>query len=202
MLDKRLPERTPGPAMLPPDPDDEFTVPAALYCDAIRFLREAVEAPPQQGNESYDCYLRASLFSAFAALEAQLNQAAYAHAKSHAAVLQGFTLDVLEERESVLDEKGNIIRKVKYYPFESRFSFLVSFLSGKEFDRSGSLWRGLRAAKALRDSWMHPKAPQNNDSLTIPAIRAALMSVRDALVKLSEMMGVAPPLWLLANDVP
>jgi len=202
MIDKRRPEQTPGPANLPADPNDDFTIPAALYCDAILFLREGIETLQRQCDASTERYLRASLYSSFAALEAQLNQIAYAHARSHAATIDKLTLDVLEERESVLDEKGNIVRKKKYYPFESRFSFLVAFLSGKEFDRSGSLWQGLRAAKGLRDTWTHPKPPLNSGSLTVSLTRAALMSVRETLVRVSDLMGVEPPLWLLTNEIP
>jgi hypothetical protein len=96
MPDKRLPERTPGSATLPPDPGDDFTIPATLYIDAIQFLKESIEALARQSDEDSKRYLRAALYSGFAAFEAQLNQAAYAHAYSHAAQLQGVTLDVLK----------------------------------------------------------------------------------------------------------
>lgn len=202
MADKRKPQPTIGPAMLPQDKNDDFTVPAALFCDAIAFLSAACDAEARGERHLTERNLRATLFSAFAALEAQLNQIALAHANTHRNELDGFTLDVLEERESTIDEQGNIVRKTKFYPFEARFSFLVYFITGKDFDRGSALWQGLKSAKALRDTWTHPKPPFDSWALDIPSTRLALISIRDSLQKINDMLDVPPPAWLIVNEIP
>lgn len=202
MADKKKPRQTPGQALLPQDRNDDFTVPASLYCDAIGFLAEAYDAEAHGDRHLTERNLRATLFSAFAALEAQLNQAAFAHAHTHRDMLDSFTLDVLEERESTVDEQGNIVRRTKFYPFEARFSFLVYFITGKDFDRSGALWQGLKSAKALRDTWTHPKPPFDSWALNVPSARLALVSIRDTLVMIQDMLEAPPPPWLTVNMIP
>lgn len=202
MADKRKPKITPGNGLLPSDPKDDFTLPATLYCDAIAFLREAIEARERIDQDVAARSIRAALFCGFAAFEAQLNQIAFAHAHAHRLELDGITLDVLEERESIIDEQGSIVRRTKFYPFESRFFFLVHFLTGRDFNRSGELWQGLKAAKGLRDAWTHPKPPFDSWSLDVPSVRIALMSIRDTLIEISNMLEIDPPNWLSANEIP
>lgn len=202
MANKRKPQQTPGIAYLPQEDNDDFTVPATLYCDALVFLSEACDAEARGDRDISERNLRATLFSAFAALEAQLNQAARAHAHTHREKLDSITLDILEECESTIDEKGNVVRRTKFFPFEARFSFIVHFITGKEFARGGALWQGLKAAKALRDSWTHPKPPFDSWSLNASTTRHAVTSIRDTIKTISTMLGVSPPPWLIVNEIP
>lgn len=191
---KRKPETTPGVAFIPKENGviDDFTLPATLYFDSIFFFKQAVES---KDSSSKNRYLRAALFSAFSFFEAQLNQVAYAHGRTHSDKLEQITRDLLEEMETTVDDKGIIIRKKRYYSLEARFSFLSLFLSGKEFDRSGLLWQKFVECKDERDLWVHPK-PLFSSELTVEKIKLVIVTLREIFIQLSNMMNTEPPLWL------
>jgi hypothetical protein len=182
----RPPQRTGG------QPNDDFTLPPALYWDAVYFVEQA------RLNSGYtqDRFLRAALYAAFASFEATLNQAAFGHAAAHASVLGQIERDVLEERETIVDDRGHIVRRTKYYPLEARLSFLALFLSGQDFDRGTALWTRFREARQLRDEWTHPKPPFDTWSLTVSQVEQAIATLKEVLVELSRLMGEDPPLWL------
>ena len=181
-------------------PNDDFTLPAALYYDAIHHYEAAECANMRADTCACDRFLRSSLLAAFSFFEAQLNQVAFAHAHTHRSALGKIELDVLEEMETSMDERGNIIRKIKFYKTEVRFLFLVYFLSGQAFDLSGSLWQQFQTARELRDRWTHPKPPFDTGALTLPDVRAAIRAVHDLFVKLAEMMNSNHPLWMKPID--
>ncbi len=193
MPERRKPQQTPGPAL---SKLGDFTLPAAMYYDAIYFVEQARRSPESEPWQEKR-HLRAALYSAFGFFEAQLNQVAFAHADTHVDALNEIERNVLEEKETVLDERGHLIRKVKFYPLEARFLFLTLFLSGQEFDRTNLLWDRFRRAKALRDSWTHPKPPFDFANLTVVNVEEAIKVLREVLVELSRLMNIEVPLWLL-----
>lgn len=196
MPDRRWPQQTPGVAQVEGRPDDDFTLPAALYWDAVAFLEQARRQTGENSRNARDRYLRAALYAAFASFEAALNQAAFAHATAHATVLGQIERDVLEERETVLGDQGQIIRRTKFYPLEARVSFLARFLAGREFERTTDLWARFRWAKQLRDTWTHPKPPFDTWSLGVEDVERVITTLKDVLVELSRLMDLEPPLWL------
>ena len=197
---KRPPQKTPGRAYSYAENDD-FTLPLNLYRDAIMLLEVARDARKNsRWLEDEGRYLRASLYCAFAFFEATLNAAAFAHADTHRDVLEQIERDVLEEKETVMDDTGHIVRRIKFYPLEARFQFIVMFLSGKPFDKSSPLWNELLAAKALRDTWVHPKPPFDTWSLTAEKVERAVRTVREVLAELSRMMGLPEPSHLPPYD--
>lgn len=207
MPERRRPQQTPGPAGGEGLPDDDVTLPAALFSDAVSFLAQARQAGRGREVAVEDRFLRAALYAGFASLEATLNQAAFGHAAAHAPALGQIERDVLEERETALDYRGHIVRRTRFYPLEARVSFLALFLSGQEFERGTALWNRFIQAKNLRDTWAHPKPPFNTWSLTIDEVEQAVETVRDVIMELSRLMGLDPPLWLTSaaqalNDLP
>lgn len=207
MREKRKPQQTPGIAQLENQENNDFTLPASLYYDAVLFLENAKlskqinEKVTDEHARSRNIYAedrnkRAAIQAAFSFFEATINYIAFGHAAAHNTKLGSVELDVLEEKETILDENGHFIRRTKFYPLEARFLFLVQFLTGSEFDRSGQVWQRFRKAKALRDTWTHPKPPFDTWGLAIEEIQEAIQSLRDVLVKVSEMMIVERPLWL------
>lgn len=200
MATTRKPQQTPRAAVTQGKDNDDFTLPASLYYDSVCFLAEA-EAAAHSGNiYRTGRFMRASVWAAFAFLEAALNQAAEGHAGAHATKLPQFEVDVLEEQETVLGPNGHVLRKTKYYPFESRFSFLIQFLSGKEFDKSSMLWARLKQARKVRDVWTHPRPPFDTWSLTLADVKNAVEAVRDVILEISRLMGSDPQLWLVPID--
>ncbi len=138
MTERRDPEQTPGIAVTEGGPGHDFTLPAALYSDAVGFLREAIKAANEEGWEALireERFSTAAIVSVFSGLEASLNQAAFGHAEAHREALQQITLDVLTEQETTIDDAGRVQRRTRYWPFESRTQFLVRFLSGKALDK-------------------------------------------------------------------
>ena len=200
MPQKRKPQTSPGPAFTESQPNDDFTLPAALYYDAIYHFANAVAADTTGDSQACDRLMRSSVLAAFSCFEAMLNQVAFAYAHTHRNQLGQIELDVLEEMETTVDERGDIIRRNKFYKTEARFTFLACFLSGKDFDRSSDLWQRFQAARELRDRWTHPKPPFDTWSLTLPDVHRAIAVVRDLFVKLDEMMGADPRRWLRPID--
>lgn len=198
MKDRRAPQQTPGQAHLgePTGPDD-FTLPAALFSDAIHFLTMARQYADEGNFQGETAYLRAALHAAFASLESSLNQTAFGHAEAHAEKVGSIERDILEEQETVLDERGYIVRKSRHYPLEARVSFLAMFLSGKEIDRSSDIWRRFVIAKKLRDTWTHPKPPFNTWSLSFRAVQEAMFAIRDLKMEISRLIGIEPVQWLI-----
>ncbi len=196
MREKRPPQQTPGAAHTEGAANDDFTLPAALYWDAVYFLDQARHQGPQTYIEAKERYLRAALLTVFAGFEATLNQATFAHAMAHADKIGLVERDILEERETILDERGYIVRRGKFYPLEARLSFIALFLSGKDFDRNSALWGRFRRAKELRDTWTHPKPPFDTWSLTVEDVEEAITTIKEMLGELSRLMGLEPPLWL------
>ena len=191
---KRIPSASPGKAEIECIENDDFTLCAALYHDAIHFYSAAKDS-----NDLYssDRYKRASILAIFSFFEAQLNQIAFAHAEAHKDTLPEFELDILEEKETKLNSDGTIQRNNKFYSTEARFRFLTYFLSGKSFDCSGKLWADFRQAQEIRNRWVHPKPPFNTWGLKLDEVKLAIVSIRAVLVELSDMMETEPPLWLV-----
>ena len=200
MVSKLKPQLAPGPAETECKDNDDLTLTAALYNDAIHFYELAREADGR--NECYTCdrFKRSAIHAAFSFFEAQLNQVAFAYAETHGDALGQIERDVLEEMETVIDDRGNVIRKQKFYRTESRFCFLVLFLSGSDFDRSGELWNRFRTARKLRDSWVHPKPPFDTWSLTLSDVYDTVIIAREMFMKLALMMNADPPLWMRHID--
>ncbi|GEM_PF-3258371 len=199
--DRRPPQMTPGKAYIERLLNDDFTLPASLYYDSVFFYSQAVEAQASKDIYGTDRYLRAAVYAAFAFLEADLNQAAFGHAQAHGLVLEPITRDILEEKETRIDDKGYIVRATKYYPLDVRFSFIAQFLSGKEFDRSTELWSRFQEARRIRDVWTHPKPPFDTWSLDLSAGEKVMRTVRDIWVELSRMMELDPPPWMVPFEV-
>lgn len=200
MVDRRKPLKTPGLAKVEATPSDSFDLPATLWYGAVRFYASAIADMERQDQHAQQQSLLGALYMGFAFFEATINQVAFAHAASHRNTLPEMELDVLEEKETTIDQKGNVIRRIKYYPFEARFSFVCQFLSGKDFDRATPLWSRLKEVRALRDVWAHPKPPFDTRSLSADSVRSALTTLREALAEISKMMEVEPPLWLVEFD--
>lgn len=200
MADKRKPQTSPGPAISESQPNDDFTLTAALYYDAIHHYDSARIAGASGDTYTCDRFKRSSLLAAFSFFEAQLNQIAFAYANAHRDRIGQIEIDILEEMETVMDDRGNIIRKNKFYRTESRFSFLAYFLTGQDFDRSSKLWQQFQVARKLRDRWTHPKPPFDTWSLSLSDVHSAITVTRDLFIELSEMMDADPPLWLKPVD--
>ena len=200
MADRRKPQLAPGPAHTKGQPNDDFTLPAAMYYDAIHHYKAAHSADAVNDSGACDRYKRAAILAAFVFFEAQLNQIAFAYAQAHESVLGQIEKDVLEEMETVIEDRGDILRKSKFYRTESRFAFLVLFLSGKDFDRSGQLWSRFLSARNLRDQWTHPKPPFDTGSLSLKGVHSIIEVVHDMFIMLATMMSANAPLWLRPVD--
>jgi hypothetical protein len=198
MAERRRPQKTPGTAFTEGTPNNDFTLPPSLYYDAAYFLVAARTSGENNDLDQEQRYLRAALYCGFAFFEATLNQAAFAHASAHATNLGQPELDILQEKETTVDQRGHVIRRTKFYPLDVRLLFLTLFLSGEEFDRSTTLWQRFQEAKALRDTWTHPKPPFDTWSLTFEKTRTAIETLRDVLIEISRLMDVPPPSWLLS----
>lgn len=196
MADRRKPQLAPGPAHTESRSTADFTLPAALYYDAIFFYHLARIADDSNDANTCNRFKRSAVLAAFCFFETQLNQIAFAYAKAHKDTIGQIERDVLEEMETVMDDRGDIVRRNKIYRTESRFAFLSYFLSGQDFDRSGQLWQRFQYARELRDQWTHPKPPFDTWSLGLPDVYSAITVVHDMFIKLAEMMNINPPLWL------
>lgn len=201
MPKRRNPRVTPGAAHLTSvDPADDFTLPAALFHDSVAFFVLAQRVPQDGRRYAYERqqrYTRAAVMAAVASFEAQVNQAAFAHAEAHEARLEQISVDVLTEQETTITEGGQIQRRRRFWPTESRFSFLTLFLSGQPFDRSSHVWRELKLALEIRDRCAHPKPPFS--SPTVEEAEFVIRSTSAALRQLAEQTGTEPVAWHKAS---
>jgi len=208
--EKRTPQKTPGAAYTKTDPKDDIMFVPSTYYDSV-FLYVSAElhlekyknlkgADVEHSFQNYVRDARLALSSAFTFFEAYCNGAASGHAEAHRDKLPQAELDILESLETTLNQQGNIQRKIKYYPIESRFLFLVKFLSGKEFDTGSRLWQDFKEAKELRDYWVHPKRPFDTSSLKLEQVKKAIITVRAVLEELSRMMELEPVPWMKPFD--
>lgn len=200
MTVRRKPQLAPGPARTEGQLNDNFMLPGAMYYDAIHHYKSAISADALNDLDACDRYKRAAILAAFGFFEAQLNQIAFAYAKTHETNLGQIEKDVLEETETVIDDRGDVLRKSKFYRTESRFNFLAHFLSGKDFDRSGELWNRFLIARNLRDQWTHPKPPFDTWALSLQDVHSTIEVVHDMFITLATMANADPPLWLLPVD--
>ena len=200
MAERRKPQQTPGIASVSGPDNDDFTLPATMYYDAVFFIEKAKASNSKGLVRASERFNRAAIYAAFGFLEATLNQAAFGHASAHAEKLGQIERDVLEEKDTTLDDKGMLQRRSKYYPIESRLSFLTLFLSGKEIDRSSSLWQRFVAAKVIRDTWTHPRPPFDTWSLKTEDVELAIRTLRDVILHINDLSGLQPPLWLTSFE--
>jgi hypothetical protein len=146
----RNPQIAPGPALIQGKDNDDFTLPAALYCDAVYYYNSALDADATSDHYACNRFKRSAIIAAFSFFEAQLNQLVFAYAETHEDILGQIERDILEEMETTINDRGGITRKPKFYRTETRFCFLSCFLSGIDFDRNGELWQQFQAARKHR----------------------------------------------------
>jgi hypothetical protein len=173
-----------------------------MFYDALAHLQDATAAEERGDRGAIERHVRATLFTAFASLEAQINQVAWSYASTYRDELDDIELDILEEKETFIDDRGNVVRRTRFYPFDTRFSFIVRFLTGESFERSGVTWQALKTARELRDMWTHPKPPFDTWSISIADGQKAVRAVAGTLTEISRMMGAEPPLWLSRATLP
>jgi hypothetical protein len=133
-------------------------------------------------------YVRASVVTAFAALEALVN--------TLLAILENDEdLDLherafIQERRVELAKAGNfVIRGQLFRPLEQRIRFLYWRIKGSPIPKGSAAWKALRDATELRNQLVHPKPRQvPYSTLTVATARACLI----AAVKLAEMLGGQP----------
>ena len=202
--ERKEPQETPGVAELSFGPDDDWTLPAAPYGDAVEFLLAAERArirssAAEDGRERSEAlqveerFSTAATVAAFAALEAQVNQAAFAHARAHQADLEAFTVDVLTKTETSVDSNGRIERRARYRPMAVRLQFLC-VPRGRTVREVRPEGTGLIQARDLRDACAHPKPPFRRPAAE--DARHAIGAVYEFLAALSETMSAEPPLRL------
>lgn len=175
----------------------DFTLPPTLYYDAVAFYINALNS--KDGSNSSERNKRASIQSLFSFVEAEVNQIAFAHANAHKTKLPQAELDVLEEMETQLSSKGEIVRSERYYPFEARFLMLIQFLSGKKMDRGSALWQKFIIAIKIRHKLTHPKPPFDRE-IDINEVWDAIETVYGIFDELSTMMNIEMPLWFVKPE--
>jgi hypothetical protein len=175
--------------------------------DAVAFYALALQDQQQEdevaAQRTGPRYVRASVIAAFACLEAQLNMAASGHTTAHREALDGITLDVLLERETMLDEQGRIQDRKRRIPLTARLSFLTAFLSVAVRPERATLGRSSscdRTPRRLRA----PKA-----AVPVPrGLHSPVDTVVGVLSEVHRLMGIDPlPWWrpteeLLREDDP
>lgn len=191
----KLPPKTPGDANIGAfNSDDNWMLPLELHRDAVMFyalvLKHDAMVDPHP-TEAVERYVRASVIAAFSALEAHLNQAAFGHATAHENVLDAFVVDVLRERETVVDNDGLVSQRTRRMALTARLSFLTAFLSGHTFDRNTRLWQDLLKIIKLRDGYVHPKPPFSRRYVPAQA-KDVIDTVTAVLVEISRLMDVEP----------
>ncbi|MGA3323464.1 MAG: hypothetical protein ABSF45_03250 [Terriglobia bacterium] len=137
-------------------PPEAFVV-NHLFEDSEFFLEEAKKF---QGEDPHVTrrYVRASIITAFAALEAFLNTMLYL-------LDEGADLDLserafIQEKRVELTEDGYFDMKGQRYPsLEEKIRFMYWHREGIRLPKGNAAWQSFVDAKRLRDEIVHPKPP-------------------------------------------
>lgn len=97
----------------------------------------------------------ASLVQTWWAIETLMNDFAGIIAEQRRDTLDQATLDLLEEKRTTVDKKGDVVVKRYYQPILQRIQIIYGLLTGEELDHSSSEWRHLVELKNTRDAFMH-----------------------------------------------
>ncbi|MGO9269779.1 MAG: hypothetical protein ACLQOO_05910 [Terriglobia bacterium] len=144
-----------------------------LFEDSGFFLQEAKRL---QGTDEHATrrYIRASIITAFAALEAILNTMLFL-------LDQGAELELAErafvqEKRVELTEDGYFdVRGQKFPSLEEKIRFLYWRIEGVRIPKGNVVWESFVEAKRLRDELVHPKPPKVSYSkLTVRAAESCL----------------------------
>lgn len=202
MAENQPPSTAPRRAHLSLVPREEFTASAALFSDALGRLQDAQAADERGDLRGIEQNVHATGASAFECLESYINMIVGRDVASCRGELSGIELDVLEEKETFLDEHGNFQRRARAYPFEARFLFIARYLTGKAFERNSVTWRALREAREQYDMWNRSAPQLGAQPVTVAVGLRAIHAIAGTVDELSRMMGEDPPYWLANSKLP
>jgi hypothetical protein len=158
-----------------------------LFEDSKCFLELAKE---HEGRDPVSAcrYVRASIVTAFAALEAFVNTLLVI--LEDAWELELHESAFMQEKRVELTEGGYFeICGQRFRSLEDKIRFLYWRGQGKSMPKGGAAWRALRNATELRNQLVHPRPRQVAYSkLTVATAEACFM----AAVRLAEMLGGQP----------
>lgn len=155
-----------------------------LFEDSKYFLEKA-RKHEDTNQPATRRYLRASVITSFAALEAYVNTMLF--------ILEGFADLELHERAfaqekriELMDEGYFDIRGQQFRSLEQKIKFLHWRMEGTAIPKGNTTWKAFRNAVELRNRLVHPKPGQLADSkLTVVTVKACLIAV----LKVSKMLG-------------
>lgn len=155
-----------------------------LFEDSKCFLELAKE---HEGKDPVAArrYVRASIVTAFAALEALVNTLLVI--LEEADDLELHERAFIQERRVELAESGYFeIRGQHFRSLEQKIRFLYWRIKGKSIPKGSAAWRALHDATELRNRLVHPRPRQvPYSTLTVATAKSCLI----AAVKLAEMLG-------------
>jgi hypothetical protein len=153
----------------------------ALRNDAKYFLETGRH---YQGEDEQKCgtYLRASIITAFVALEAWVNTLSYLLAE-HDSDLELHERAFLQEQELKLDKAGYfVIRGQQYRGLEEKVRFFHWRFKGAEIDKKDPTWAAFEAAKSLRNSIVHPRPGRiSYEEPSVTSAESALKAVSEVI---------------------
>lgn len=155
-----------------------------LFKDSKFFLEKAREYEDRDRDTTMR-YLRASVITAFAALEAHAN--AILFALGAFADLEFHERAFVEEKRIELADDGYFeTRGQQYRSLEQKIKFLYWRMEGKSIPNGSSVWKAFRDATGIRNRLVHPKPGQLVDpTLTVASTKSCLIAV----LRVSKMLG-------------
>jgi hypothetical protein len=168
-----------------------------LFGDSKCFL-ELAKQHERKDPVSARRYVRASVVTAFAALEALVNTLLVI--LDNDADLELHETAFVQEKRVELAEDGYFeIRGQHFRSLEQKIRFLYWRIKGEPIPKGSAVWKALHEATELRNRLVHPRPRQvPYSTLTVATANECLM----AAVKLAEMLGGQPlALGEIATDL-
>jgi hypothetical protein len=164
-------------------PPEAFVV-NHLFEDSKFFLEEAKKLQDQHPH-TMRRYIRASIITAFAAVEALLNTMLFVLEEDED--LELVERAFIQEKRVELTEDGYFdIKGQQFRSLEQKIAFLHWRLKGVRFPKGDVVWTAFGEATKLRNEIVHPKPSQVSYSkLTISAAESCL----SATVKIAQKLG-------------
>jgi hypothetical protein len=160
-----------------------------LFEDAEFFLEQAKELREKDAYAARR-YIRASIITGFAALEAFLNMMLYGYLIDEEHELELVERALVEEKKVELNKDGYFaMTGSKFHSMDDKLAFLHWKRERSRIPRGNAAWESYVTAKTFRDELVHPKPGKPTYSrLTVSAAETCL----NACLHMAKVVGWRP----------
>lgn len=143
--------------------------------------------------------VRAAVLFSVTAIEAFMNKVAAWYVQ-HNANKDQVILDYLQEKERFVQD-GAVRTRQRPVNLDKKVSEWTKIITGKNFDKSDSVWQSFHQVKEFRNALVHyrPECPDVYNNASIAMAKHAIISAKNIMLRYYECSEQPAPPWL--NDI-